>query len=209
MSDKPWDADAELGTGRTLDFGGSAENLGDPSFEMPDRPAEATPEPPAPAEPPTARRSNVRLPWIIALVVVTALAGPLFGVVIGIITAFDDVSDAIESFEDVSEVPTASENIAFLRTLDASVSGTANSLPQCFFDEASSGLCTSTYGALADLIESTSVTIECSGYRGHWVQALNRAARGQPGDLEAIYNEDSASFPLGYAEARASCLSDD
>ena len=208
MSDKPWDADAELGSGRTLDFGGKAEDLGGSTLQLPDR----TPEVAAEAAPPAERRRHgpsVRPSWIIWVVILFALAGPLFGVVAAIITAIDDISESSEFFDESSDLPTASENIGFLRTLDASVTGTAQSLPQCFFDEAATDLCTSTYAALSDLISSTSATADCSGFRAFWIDALNSAAEGRSLDLEAIYSDNSPTFPPGYADARTRCLGGD
>jgi hypothetical protein len=205
MSDKPWDADAELGTGRTLDFGDKPEDLGEPSLKLPESP-EFSAEAPVPAEQRRREGPRIRLSWIIWLVILTALAGPLFGVVVSLITAIDDISDAVDSFEDTKEIPTATENFGFLRTLDAAVSGTANALPQCFFDEASSLACTSTYDALANLVDSTSVTIDCSGYRAFWVNSLRRAGDGDSANLQALYNDDAPAFPAGYAEARVRCV---
>ena len=201
MSDKPWDADAELGSGRTLDFGGKPDDLGGSTLKLPETPVEVAAEPPAPAEP-TRRGPTIRPNWIILLVVLAALAGPLFGVVVAIITAFDDISDSIESFESTDDFPTATENLAFLQTLDAAVSGTASALPQCFFDEAASDLCTSTYGALADLVTSTSVTAVCSDYRAHWVDSLRGAAGGNADNLQALYNDESGAYPPASTEKK-------
>jgi hypothetical protein len=201
VSDKSWDADAELGSGRTLD-------LGDASLRVPEtRPAE--PEVPAVPAPPRRRRPSVPLGWIVTLVVLFALVGPLFGIVTAIITAFDDISESIESIESIEstdEISRDSENLAFLSTLDAAVSGTEEALPQCFFDEAASDLCSSTYTALADLLDATFATPDCSGYRDYWINSLRAAAGGDSTALQALYDNDDTAFPAGYAEARSRCV---
>ncbi|HEX5939202.1 MAG TPA: hypothetical protein VFZ12_02490 [Dehalococcoidia bacterium] len=229
MSDKSWDADADIGSGR-LDFGGKVEDLGDQTPRLPDSQADpdsstvpesqqdpdswTVPEAESttgeiPAGSSESRRVAFRLPWVVLVVVLATFAWPIIAIVTALISAIDDISDPAQYFETDTVEVTPNANFGFLRTLDAAMSGAAGSLPQCFFAEASSQTCTSTYDALASLVDSTSTTIECSGYRAFWVNSLRQAGDGNSANLEALYSDDAGAYPFGYAEARTRCVGGD
>ncbi|MEX2238588.1 MAG: hypothetical protein WEB00_13755 [Dehalococcoidia bacterium] len=202
LSEKSWDADADLGGGKTLDL-----PEGPPDFEEPPEP-EFEPEPApdeAPAPPaPVQRGCSVRP--IITLVVLGLFLLPFGAVGLAVCSVATEIDNAIDSAEQAPGVSNSNQDEVFTDVLDTAFSSMERSLPQCFFVQATTQFCRSNFEALVPIIEPFETSNNCAAYQAFYVDALRQAADGKPNALRILRDQDRRNYPLGYQNSQDRCL---
>jgi hypothetical protein len=227
VSDKSWNADADLGKGDVNFDQEKPTDYRDIAYEAP-APVTPTAEPPTYTPPtfesaptPTTKEPTYSSPtpivikaprvgmgcgWLVALIIIGSVLLPMIGAGVAVWDAVDEVGDSFDpvdtTFEDTAD---ARRDSSFRFSVTAAVTSVRSSLPECFFAEASSPTCTAAFVGLGDFIRNQNPSASCSAYQATYADAFEQAAEGGFGSLQAIVERDAANYPFGFAEARSRC----